>query len=186
MTALELPRFLLISGTGRDSGKTFLACNIIGKFKGIVPLIALKISPHRHNLLLGGNVLVEEENLLIAEETDPGSGKDSSRMLAAGAFRSFFIIATDEMLVKATEKIISLAGRDSFYVCEAGGLRRFANPGVFLIVSHQDESRRKPDPYYLKSLADACITGGQQHDFDMNRIMISENRWILKNSHDTL
>ena len=91
MGILKLPQLLLIAGNGRDSGKTTLACLIIQKFSTDHQIIALKISPHKHRIAAGGKVICDTENLYIAEETNPGTGKDSSRMLQAGAGRSFFI-----------------------------------------------------------------------------------------------
>jgi hypothetical protein len=181
MTIRELPHWLIIAGTGRDSGKTSFACSVISRFKEKVPLVALKISPHRHRPGQGGRVLADEDLLYISEETDRGIGKDSSRMLAAGADRSFFIMAADEELAGVIERIQSIVGDGAYYICESGGLRRYVNPGLFMIVSCHGEKERKADPFNLKDLADVFITcNGKNIDFDMDSIIIAENRWKLK------
>ncbi|HJZ39073.1 MAG TPA: hypothetical protein VJ203_01770 [Bacteroidales bacterium] len=187
MTVPELPHWLIIAGTGRDSGKTSFACSLINQFKGKVPLVALKISPHRHRLALGGRIIVDKDFLYISEETDPQTGKDSSRMLAAGADRSFLIIAADEELAGAIEKIQSMAGAGTYYICESGGLRRYVNPGLFMMISCHGENERKTDPFNLKALADVYITCSEKKiDFDLDRIIIADNRWKIRQDHDTL
>ncbi len=104
MGILKLPQLLLIAGNGRDSGKTTLACLIIQKFSPEHQIIALKISPHKHRIAAGGKVICDTENLYIAEETNAGTGKDSSRMLQAGASRSFFICACGRTIACGHEK----------------------------------------------------------------------------------
>ena len=181
MITEKMPRLLLIAGTGRDCGKTTFACDVIRRFKDIVPLIAVKISPHRHPLLQGGPVITDDEDPYIAEETSLSTGKDSSRMLAAGAHRSYFIMASDERLLTAFDNVVSLGGKDSFYICESGGLRRYIKPGLFIFIKHVEESLGKPDNDRLKDMADAAFTfGGYKHDFDPGRIMIEDNCWKIK------
>jgi hypothetical protein len=174
------PRLLLSAGTGRNSGKTSFACRMIEQFKETAPVVAFKVSPHRHRLSPGGKIILNDENLYIAEETDPGTGKDSSRMLAAGAFRSFFIIAPDTELVRAWGILQGLAGFDKFYIGESGGLRNYLLPGLFIVICHPSEESRKPGRYKFKNLADAEITyDGKCFDFDINRIKMAENAWKI-------
>jgi hypothetical protein len=186
MIPTALPRLLLIAGTGRDSGKTTFICHIIKQFKDAVPLVAIKISSHRHKFVPGGKVVIQDDHFTIIEENDAQTGKDSSRMLAAGASRSFFVMATDEQLVKAIDKIINLNGSDTYYICESGGLRQYVVPGVFILVSHHGENQRKQRPSGFTGFPDAMITfDGQQHQFNRNRIIIAENSWKIK-SDDNL
>jgi len=90
-------------------------------------------------------VVIQDDHLTIIEENDAQTGKDSSRMLAAGASRSFFVMATDEQLVKAIDKIINLNGSDTYYICESGGLRQYVVPGVFILVSHHGKIKENKD-----------------------------------------
>jgi|WetSurSiteA1Bulk_404760.scaffolds.fasta_scaffold46927_2 hypothetical protein len=183
MGSMVLPKLLLIAGTGRDTGKTSLACTVIERFKNTGSLVAFKISPHRHKLIAGGNVIVNEDNLYVSEEKDPGTGKDSSRMLAAGAGRSFFAVATDEELLRAWDVIQDHAGRDAFFIGESGGLRRYVEPGLFFMVSHLSTQKKKPDPYHLHDLADMFVTyDGKSLLFDPDRIILNEQGWKIRKS----
>ncbi|NJO68933.1 MAG: molybdopterin-guanine dinucleotide biosynthesis protein B [Bacteroidetes bacterium] len=100
---LYLPNLLLISGTGRNSGKTSLACAIIQKFAAFRPIIAIKIAPHFHEQDQIENYTYKTAEYFITEETRKDTGKDSSRMLAAGAAKSYYITTHDDHLLNAFE-----------------------------------------------------------------------------------
>jgi hypothetical protein len=175
-----LPRLLLISGSGRNSGKTTFACRVIEKFRPVKPLIAIKMSPHRHKVGPGGSIIWDEEKVFISEETDRGRGKDSSRMLAAGAQRSFFVMASDEELLKAWDIIYGLSGAEAFYIGESAGLRRYVKPGLFIMVRHSEESKRKADPFHYSDMADALVTVHENaFDFQLDSLIISDNTWKI-------
>jgi hypothetical protein len=185
MGILKLPQLLLIAGNGRDSGKTTLACLIIQKFSQDHQIIALKISPHKHRITGGGKVLCDKENLYIAEETDPGTGKDSSRMLHAGAGRSFFICSSEDQLPEAMDKILELANDHTLFVGESGGLRRFAEPGLFFIVGRAGSEDIKPGTQNLRQFENIGLTfDGHHFNLNLNEIVIHHNRWGKITDHD--
>jgi hypothetical protein len=185
MGILKLPQMLLIAGNGRDSGKTTLACIIIQKFSQDHLIIALKISPHKHRIADGGKVICDTENMYIAEETDPGTGKDSSRMLHAGASRSFFICSAEDHLGEAMNKILEMADDRSLFVCESGGLRRFAEPGLFFIVDRLGSGEIKPGIQSLRQFENIGLTfDGHQFNHNLNEIVIHHNRWEKITDHD--
>jgi len=178
MAFLKLPQLLLIAGNGRDSGKTTLACLIIRKFSTDHEIIALKISPHRHKIAIGGKVVCDTENLYLAEETNANTGKDSSRMLQAGASRSFFICAAEEQLALAMNKILDLAGDHTLFVCESGSLRRYAEPGLFFIVNRSGNESIKPGTQKLLEFDTEWLTfDGHQINLNLNEIVIQHNSW---------
>ena len=176
-----MPQLLLIAGTGRNTGKTTLACRIIQKFSADKTIIALKITPHFHKNIQSGKILFNETNLYIAEETDSTTGKDSSLMLNAGALQSYFAMATDEHLGEVIKNIIKLIPSDALLICESGGLRDWVVPGVFLMMNRNDTEILKPGTERHKILADKLITfDGENIDFEFDTIEITDNQWILK------
>lgn len=180
MTHLRMPELILIAGTGRNSGKTTLACNIIKKTSTIIPVVAIKITPHFHQYYKSGKTITERDDLIILEETDPESGKDSSLMLKAGAASSYFVMAKDEQLKEAIHLIINLIPDNIPVVCESGGLRHFVEPGAFLMMNRSDNITSKPGTEALKKIADRLITfDGEKIDFDFNAINYSENKWRI-------
>jgi hypothetical protein len=187
MGILKLPQLLLIAGNGRDSGKTTLACLLIQKFSRDHQIIALKISPHKHRITTGGKVISDTDNLYIAEETDAETGKDSSRMLHAGATRSFFICTTGDQLPVAMNKILELADDQALFVCESGGVRRFVEPGLFFIVDRYGSEVIKPGTQKLLQFENIGLTfDGLHFNLNLNEIVIHHNSWKKITDHDTV
>ena len=185
MGILKLPQLLLIAGNGRESGKTTLACLIIQKFSPDHEIIALKISPHKHRIVTGGKVICDTEDLYIAEEKDAGTRKDSSRMLYAGASRSFFICSTEDQLPVAMNKILELANDNTLFVCESGGLRRFAEPGLFFIVGRAESKDIKPGTQKILQFHNIWVTFNGHHvNLNLNEIVIHHNSWKKITDHD--
>ena len=181
MEKILIPQLLLIAGTGRNTGKTTLACRIIQKFSQAKTIIALKITPHFHRNIQSGKIIINESDLYIAEETDPTTGKDSSLMLKAGAQQSYFAMATDEHLGEVIQNIIRLIPSNALLVCESGGLRDWVVPGVFLMMNRKDTEILKPGTERLKILADCLITfDGVKIDFEPDTIEITDSQWKLK------
>ena len=181
MEKILMPQLLLIAGTGRNTGKTTLACKIIQKFSSDKTIIALKITPHFHRNIQSGKIIINENDIYIAAETDPTTGKDSSLMLKAGAQQSYFAMASDEQLGKVIQNIFRLIPSDALLVCESGGLRDWVVPGVFLMMNRKDTEILKPGTERLKMLADRLITfDGQKIDFELDTIEITDNQWKIK------
>ena len=181
----RLPGMILIAGTGRNSGKTTLACEIIRKFRGEIPLVAIKISPHRHTRTTWGSVLMDEPTLFIEEETNPETGKDSARMLAAGASRSFFIMAADSSLPRAIDAVMGLLDEGTFMVCESGGLRQWVEPDGFFVTTLKDTEDDKSMLRY-SAYPHFRVEFDGRVGFDMNRIGHTENAWEIENYDDTV
>ena len=181
MENITWPQLLIIAGTGRNTGKTTLACNILRKFSRSNSIISIKITPHFHKNIQSGRVLHDTKNLYISEETAPPTGKDSSLMLGAGAAHSYFIMADDEHLEEAVLRIREHIPPESFIICESGGLRLHTRPGLFLVMTRELGYAVKPSSEKLLQLADRVITfNGEGIDFDSDTIEIKDNQWRIK------
>ena len=180
MIQTRIPEMLLIAGTGRNSGKTTLACHIIKKTSADYPVVAIKITPHFHENFGTGKTLFNREDLVIIEESDPESGKDSALMIKAGAVKSYFVMAKDEQLNEALQVILKHVPENVPVVCESGGLRHIIEPGIFLMMDRKDNNMLKPGIDSLKKLANKVITfDGNNIDFDFNNVSYSENKWKI-------
>jgi len=187
METQRIPQLLLVAGTGRNTGKTTFICNLIRKFNTEHQVVALKITPHFHRNVQSGEVIINNEELYIARETDSTTTKDSSKMLQSGAFQSYFIMAKDEQLGLVMREIEKLLPPHSLIVCESGGLRNLVIPGLFFMMEKEGEETSKPGAASLKLLADRIITfDGQTINFDPESVEISDNRWTLKQSTNDL
>lgn len=144
---------LLISGLGRDTGKTLLATKVIEKFAHL-SVTAIKVSPHFHSSQEQELILGIPKFFEVYEETNPSGHKDSSRMLNAGAKKSFYIQCTDKTLERVLNIMIMHLDRNMPIVCESGALSKYLVPGIHVLMSpiHRDAIGKKPTIYSDKKL----------------------------------
>ncbi len=174
----KISNLLLIAGTGRNTGKTTLACSIINKFSSDFQIIGLKISPHFHGGTDSLRLLSGNEFYNIYEETSANTGKDSSKMLKAGAYRVFYIETNDEHLLSAFIKFKELAPPGYPIVCESPALRNYVRPGVFFIVDSEANRNKKESILAWKSLADKYLEADKDNVEEfIENIGISDNSW---------
>jgi hypothetical protein len=143
---------LLIAGTGRNSGKTTLACQIIEQFRHL-GIISIKISPHLY-MPTDGLILVSEKycpsGYLIYEETNPESSKDSSRMLKCGAAKVYFVQSKEEFINEAFSEIIENISEKTPVICESQTLRNYIEPGAFILMGPGTEDHSKNTDHMIR------------------------------------
>jgi len=175
------PGLLLVSGTGRNSGKTTFVCNLIKQHNVKHSISAIKIAPHAHHIYPDDEVLVKKDHYQIIRETKSDSGKDSSLMLQAGAREVFYIQAVDQHLKSVFQDLKPLLSPGDMYICESGGLRHFIMPDLFFIIHNVDNPVIKKTAAKMIALADMYIERkGSSWNFNIQQIAIREGRWILK------
>lgn len=168
---------LLISGAGRNVGKTELACSLISRFSESLNVVAVKISPHFHDEQNRDKIIYKDNGLMIWNEDDTSGKKDSSRMLIAGAKKAFFVQSTDEYLIQALEIIFKSINSTVPLIVESGGLGRFIKPGISIYVT--DELNKKTlKNAELRDRSD-IVTGINQDSFDLSRIHFTDNCWKI-------
>ncbi|MHC4872783.1 MAG: hypothetical protein ACYTFY_13155 [Planctomycetota bacterium] len=167
------PNILTLSGCSRNVGKTFFACNLISKFSS-KKVIAVKITPHFHVLEDDEKVIYDLPQCKIIEESNVDRNKDSSRMLAAGAAKVYYIQIHDSKLPLVDDLIFSRIPHNVPVVCETGGGGGVV-PGVSLFITF--DMKKKP--------AHNCVSEKVKSEngtpvFDLDRITFDENSWHLK------
>jgi len=173
-----LPNVLLITGSGRERGKTMLACNIISRWKENHDIIAIKISTHIHEHPRSVNLIHRSDGYAIWEEKAM-SPKDSGRFLEAGAVKAFYIETSDHELVKAFRFICGLCSEKSLIICESGGLGRSISPGVMLFVQHVDDIVGTVKET-LRNLSHRIVYSSSPELSDPSLIIkITDHRWKL-------
>jgi hypothetical protein len=173
----HIPGLLIIAGTGRNSGKTTLACRIISDVKrhGV---IAVKISPHQHDYLDGAEELHRAEGFTIHLETSPDGSKDTSRMLSAGAREAYYIWATDSTIEEAFRWLLDNQLKNKPVICESPSLRRSFTPSLF-IITDSDEVHKRKDMAELTLLADIQFGTGSSYNKYFPPLFIN-GRWVLR------
>lgn len=138
MVMIQWPNMVLIAGMGRNVGKTSLACHIIKHQSRLTNVIAIKITPHFHESCDTCKTIYSEQGLLITEELDENTQKDSSKMLKAGA-KVYYVQSDKEKLSKVVEVLKPLIASNIPVVCESAALRNLIKPGLFLVLSKSSQ-----------------------------------------------
>ena len=178
---ISYPKILSIMGEGQNVGKTLLACNIIAKFGRQNDIVGLKITPHKHKDTGNAKVVFHHGDSILLEETDPESAKDTGRMLAAGAVKSYLLQTSDRELQNALTSFFSQVGLDSLIVCESGTLNSQIQTGISLFVRQLncqvcDIEKKVPDAG-IHRIVTYAVNG---FDIDLDKIVIENNSWKLK------
>jgi hypothetical protein len=132
-------RLILIGSTGRNSGKTFLAAELIKRFKQ-TPVTALKITGiERKNgpCPRGGEgcgACGIEGEFCLDEEFSGNSGKDTSLLLAAGAVRVFWLRCIRSSLAAGFAAFLERADSSGLIICESNSLREVIEPAFFIMI----------------------------------------------------
>lgn len=175
-----MTNLLLISGTGRNVGKTTLACKIINKFNNITDVTGIKISPHLHKLDGNKQVIINSNECIILKETEKHCNKDSSRMYKAGASTVYYIQTKDKYLKDAFDLVFENMKSHQPVICESGGLIHYINPGLFVIMGSEKNSKIKPQLLrYVKNAN--LISSLHEMDIFIEGLIYRNNKWNLKN-----
>ncbi len=181
MPRKPFPNLIIISGSGRKVGKTFLVTALIRAFSPGIPLIALKISPHVHDAL--GNTALRATAKGARIFQDLGAHhKNSGQFLEAGALQSYFMETEDNCLESAFDIFMKECNpTNNPVICESGALSILMDPGISIFIrgsnihlpDHKQAAMQQADlvlPARLFSTAEI-----------IGRISFSENRWNLRN-----
>jgi len=154
---IRLPNWLIVYGTNRNSGKTTLITRIISYNNSRIPITGIKISPHFHPLDDNDLIIEKCAEYVITKEIHLNTGKDSSRMLDAGAQDVFYIQVWDDNLGRLIPKILGLIPPGTAVICESGWARHLIDPGVFLILNRKGNTEMKSSLVILQPLADRWV-----------------------------
>lgn len=163
------PNILLIGGSGRNVGKTTLACQIIRSQKNVV---AVKITPHFHSPTEGLQKLSATNDWIIFEESNRESGKDSALYLKNGAQKSFLIQTQKNKMEAAFENLVKFLPENNPVLIESGGLNEIIQPGLFVFIKKEADREN--------SLADVQVISNGKQFFKLPEIVFNKN-WTIKN-----
>ena len=185
---IKLDGMLMIGSAGANVGKTELGCSLINRFSKDNDIIGLKITTIKAK---GGQCprggegcgvcSSIEGDFLITEEEDSSSGKDTAKLLAAGASRVYWLRVMREHLEESMKSLLEVIGGDKIIVCESNSLRKVVEPGLFFMVARDDLEVWKHSARSVKKYADrVIISDGRRFDFDIGRIRLVDGRWGIQ------
>lgn len=187
MTMLRIPGMLLIGSAGPNTGKTLFASALIKKFSKTHDIIGIKVTTIKKmdgTCPRGGEgcgvCASLEGNFSITEETDSDSGKDTSRLLAAGASRVLWLRTLKSSLPEAAAALLDVIGPDSISICESNSLRLAAEPGAFLMLKHYNSNRYKAQAVAVAKYADRLISFNDTgFDLSPEQISLIDGKWAV-------
>jgi hypothetical protein len=178
---VHLPNWLIVYGTNRNCGKTTLITRIIKDFHSEIPVCAVKISPHFHEIDDDAVIVAKTDDYVIVKEVKPSTGKDSSRMLDAGAEIVLYIQVWDNNLDRVLPIILKNLIPGSAVICESGWARNLVFPGLFLILNRKGNIDMKSSLPALKPLADRWIEfDGTNFDVNLDDLSFENGSWKIK------
>jgi molybdopterin-guanine dinucleotide biosynthesis protein A len=179
---------LMIGSAGANVGKTELACAVIGKFCKTGPLIGIKVTTiqARDGQCPRGGAGCGvcssiDGHFLVTEETGRTSGKDTARLLAAGARRVFWLRVIRAHLDEGLASLLDVVGMDATLICESNSLRKAVEPGLFLMVTSAGGRPWKKSAGEVAEFADKIVTSrGGAFDLDLDRVTLVDGKWAMR------
>jgi len=184
---IHLDKMLMIGSAVSNVGKTELACALLNKFSKNHDIVGIKVTTIKDKdgqCPRGGEgcgvCSSLEGNFCITEETNRASGKDTSRLLAAGAGRVFWIRVLKEHLIEGITALLDIIGPEAVSICESNSLRQIVEPGLFLMARKNDSNAWKSSAVDVIKYADRIVVSdGSSFDLAPDRIKLADGKWTL-------
>lgn len=188
MWLIEIPNMLMVGASGRNVGKTEFACHFIRKFADQYDVIAIKVTTiHQRDGSCPrggegcGTCTSIDQDFVITRETCKTSQKDTSRLLAAGAKKVYWLRSLKETLSEALRELIKTIGDKRVIVCESNSLRCVVQPGLFVMVEDNGNASLKPSARDVIDYADMTVAfDGKKFLPGLDRIRFTGDRWEIK------
>jgi hypothetical protein len=161
-------RVIVIGGHTRSIGKTQLVCDVIHAFPE-ENWIAGKITQYGHGVCAKNgencNCAPDEHSYAISWETNADSGTDSSRFLAAGAKRSFWLRTKQGFLAEGLpllrEALDEVEAENSpeppTLILESNSVLQFVQPSLYFAVIDSTREDFKDSARVALDRADALV-----------------------------
>jgi hypothetical protein len=128
---------VVVGGHTRSIGKTSVVAGLIAALPGM-RWTAIKITQFGHGLCSANGEPCDcetaDHTIAVSEERERASGTDSSRYLAAGAARSFWVRTRQGQLSEAMPRVRQLVAQAENAIIESNSVLRFLQPDISLSV----------------------------------------------------
>ncbi len=178
---LQLPHFILIASEQQNVGQNDLACNIISRFYRENDIYGLKIEIDSQNNEEAETAPITRQNFKIIEEISLKGKNDTSRMLQAGAVKSFTLHTSPQDIEPTMESFLKMLPEKALVVFQANNLHDQIKPGVLLAIRQLYCKVCAIDQDDIFSKADRIVTYTvNSFDFSMDDLSINNGIWELK------
>jgi len=185
---IKKSEFIILGSTGRNTGKTEFACRLINRFSKTSKVIGIKVTSidrdegfcPRGPESCGVCASLKNEYDII-EETENNTGKDTSRMLNAGAHKVYWLKVDKNYIEKGIKALIEQLPKDALIVAESNSLRTVIEPGLFIVIKNKNDQTIKEGCSQVIGFANKIIEfDNMSWDFSPDRILVKNNTWIIK------
>jgi molybdopterin-guanine dinucleotide biosynthesis protein len=152
---------VVVGGHSRNIGKTSVVAELIAAMPER-RWTAIKITQYGHGVCSANGApcdcVVADHSLALSEEHDAASGTDTSRFLAAGAERVWWLRTQHGELAAAMPRLRALlAAAEGDVIVESNSVLRFLQPDVFVSVLDPAVADFKPSALRYLDRADAIV-----------------------------
>ncbi|HEV2579151.1 MAG TPA: hypothetical protein VGU25_18235 [Acidobacteriaceae bacterium] len=151
---------IVIGGHTRNIGKTSVVAGLIAALPAF-NWTAIKITQFGHNVCSANgepcDCQTADHTIAISEERDPTTGTDTSRFLAAGARRVFWVRTRQGQLAEAMPRLRKLLADSENTIIESNSILRFLRPDLSLSVLDPTIADFKPSALRYLDRTDALI-----------------------------
>jgi hypothetical protein len=153
---------IVVGGHTRNIGKTSVVAGLIAAIPE-ADWTALKITQFGHGVCSSDGepcacaVVDPEHPFAITEETDHAGRSDTSRFLAAGARRSYWVRTAGGQLGHALPELHRILDASQYVIAESNSILQFFKPDLYFAVVDFTASDFKPTGLLYLDRADALI-----------------------------
>jgi molybdopterin-guanine dinucleotide biosynthesis protein len=151
---------IVVGGHTRNIGKTSVVAGLIAALPER-NWTAIKITQFGHGVCSANGEPCDcetaDHTIAVSEERDPTSGTDTSRYLAAGAARAFWVRTRQGQLAEAMPRIRQLLAAAGNVLIESNSVLRFLQPELSLSVLDPSVADFKPSALRYLDRVDALI-----------------------------
>ncbi len=151
---------VVIGGHSRNIGKTSVVAGLIAALPEYA-WTAVKITQYGHGICSANGEACDcataDHTIAVSEERNRTSGTDSSRYLAAGALRSFWVRTQQGELHEAMPKVRRIVADSAMTIIESNSVLRFLRPDLALSVLDPGVEDFKPSALRYLDRVDALV-----------------------------
>ena len=183
----DLPGWLVIGATGRNSGKSDLACAVIARLHRAHPIVGVKVTTIADDYRACprgcegcGACTGLEGEFEIREEDARQPGKDTTRMLESGARRAFWVRCRRSGIRAALAALSPHLDHGTLVVAESNSLVGEARPDLFLMVRPARDSAVKRTARAVLPFAQRVVVSlDRGFDLDLRHVAVVDGEWHL-------
>jgi len=179
----------MIGSADRNVGKTLLACELIRRYApSRTTLVAVKITTiHEESSPCprggdGCGVCGDFRGTYCLEQVTEGPpNKDTTRLLAAGASKVFWLRVRDSHLAEGISALLEALPRDQPSIWESNSARLVQEPGIFLVLREKGSTRMKESCQRVIHHADHILEfNGTGWNLSPDRVTLANGCWSIR------